>query len=338
MPNWNSILREISLEQARNSTSAFDRVRQRYLKRLVKHTGRNVIAYYSGFLSKPNIEGIQITDEDKNGFMLGIHGLDRKKGLDLILHTPGGDGKATEALVDYLRSMFDKDIRAIVPQLAMSAGTMIACSCKSIVMGKQSSLGPVDPQFGPIPAVGLLTEVKRAYMEIMADDRAALFWSPILSQIHPSFLQRCEEAVKSSNEFISRTLKENMFSDLPENERDGKIARASALLSNVADGKAHNTHFQIDECRKAGLNVDQLEDDQTLQDLTLTIHHCYMHSLSNTLAFKIIENQLGRAMVKIQQVQQMIMQAPVMGNPAPDQTKTSEQPAAAVEKNSNQQN
>jgi hypothetical protein len=81
-----------------------------------------------------------------------------------------------------------------------------------------------------------------------------------------------------------------------------------------------------------------LEDDQTLQDLTLTIHHCYMHSLSNTLAFKIIENQLGRAMVKIQQVQQMIMQAPVMGNPAPDQTKTSEQPAAAVEKNSNQQN
>ena len=321
MPNWNSILREIFLEQARSTTSAHDRVRQRYLKRLVRHTGRNVIAYYSGFLSKPNIEGIQITDEDKNGFMLGIHGLDRKKGLDLILHTPGGDGKATEALVDYLRSMFGKDIRAIVPQIAMSAGTMLACSCKSIVMGKQSSLGPVDPQFGPIPAVGLLTEVKRAYNEIMADNRAAFFWNPILSQIYPSFLQKCEEAVKSSNEFISRTLKENMFADLSESEREDGVARASALLSNVVDGKAHNTHFQIEECRKAGLSIERLEDDQILQDLTLTIHHCYMHTLSNTPAFKIIENQLGRAMVKMQQI---VMQAPIMGAPAFEPAKAPE--------------
>jgi len=323
MPNWNSILREIFLEQARDNSSAHDRVRQKYLKRLVKHTGRNVIAYYSGFLSKPNIEGIQITDEDKNGFMLGIHGLDRKKGLDLILHTPGGDGKATEALVDYLRSMFGKDIRAIVPQIAMSAGTMIACSCKSIVMGKQSSLGPVDPQFGPISAVGLLTEVKRAFSEIMADGRAALFWGPILSQIHPSFLQRCEEAVKSSNQFISRTLSENMFSDMPATERDEKLARFSALLSNVVDGKAHNTHFQIEDCREAGLNVERLEDDQKLQDLVLTIHHCYMHSLSNTPAFKIIENQLGRAMVKLQQ---LLMQGPMMGIQMPDQPRRMSDP------------
>ena len=320
MPNWNSILREIFIEQARDSSSAHDRVRQRYLKRLVKHTGRNVIAYYSGFLSKPNLEGIQITDEDKNGFMLGIHGLNRNKGLDLILHTPGGDGKATEAIVDYLRSMFGNDIRAIVPQIAMSAGTMIACSCKSIVMGKQSSIGPVDPQFGPIPAVGLLTEVKRAYREIMEDGRAALFWSPILSQIYPSFLQRCEEAVNSSNEFISRTLKENMFSALSEEECKERLSRSSALLSNVVEGKAHNTHFQIDECLKAGLIIERLEDDQTLQDITLTIHHCYMHTLSNTPAFKIIENQLGRAMVKIQQ-QQFFMPAPMAGAPVSEQPK-----------------
>ena len=330
MPNWNTVLREIFREQAHDSTSAFDRVRQRYIKRLASHTGRNVIAYYSGFLSKPpTLDGLQVTDEDKNGFMLGIHGLDRKKGLDLLLHTPGGDGKATEALVDYLRSMFGNDIRAIVPQLAMSAGTMIACSCKSIVMGKQSSLGPVDPQFGIVPAVGLLTEVKRAFREIMADNRAALFWNPILSQIHPSFLQRCEEAVKSSNEFISRTLSENMFSGLEEDERAEKLLRATALLSNVVDGKAHNTHFQIEECRKAGLTIERLEDDQKLQDLTLTIHHCYMHTLSNTPAFKIIENQLGRAMVKIQQ-QQFLVQTPVAPQVVPAPPTENPEPAPPV--------
>jgi ClpP class serine protease len=86
--------------------------------------------------------------------MLCIHELKRGQGLDLILHTPGGDGAAAESLVDYLRSMFGRDIRAIIPQIAMSAGTMIACSCKTIIMGKQSSLGPVDPQYGAVSAVG----------------------------------------------------------------------------------------------------------------------------------------------------------------------------------------
>jgi hypothetical protein len=329
MPNWNSILREISRAQGQSSSSAYDRVRQKYLKQLVRHTGRNVIAYYSGFLSKPGIEGIQITDEDKNGFMLGIHELKRSQGLDLILHTPGGDTKATESLVAYLRSMFGNDIRAIVPQLAMSAGTMIACSCKSIVMGKQSSLGPVDPQFGAIPAVGLLTEVKRAFEEIMKDQRAALFWSPILSQIHPSFLQRCEEAVKSSNEFITRTLQENMFSQLSTEERDTRLTAARALLSNVADGKAHNTHFQIRECREAGLTIEDLESDQKLQDLVLTIHHCFMHTLSNTIAFKIIENQLGKAMVKLN-VQGLQVQ-PILNAPAPKQEVAPPEPVVSAE-------
>lgn len=98
MPNWNSVLREISVYQADHNESAFDVVRRKYLKRLFTHTKRNVIAYYSGFLSKPRIEGTQINDEDKNGFMLCIHELKRDRGLDLILHTPGGDGAAAGLL------------------------------------------------------------------------------------------------------------------------------------------------------------------------------------------------------------------------------------------------
>lgn len=121
--------------------------------------------YYSGWLQKQGISGLGINDNDKNGFMTTIHDLDRSKGLDLILHTPGGESAATESLVDYLRKMFGTDIRAIVPQLALSAGTMIACSCKSIVMGKQSSLGPIDPQLSGIPAHGIIEEFKQALEE-----------------------------------------------------------------------------------------------------------------------------------------------------------------------------
>lgn len=134
----------------------YDIVRRRYLAKLHEITKRNVIIYYSGWLQKQSVAGVEINDEDKNGFMTVVHKLDKRLGLDLVLHTPGGNTAATESLVDYLRSVFGNDIRAIVPQLAMSGGTMIACSSKQIIMGKQSSLGPIDPQTGGIPAHGVI--------------------------------------------------------------------------------------------------------------------------------------------------------------------------------------
>jgi ClpP class serine protease len=155
MPNWTVLLKEIASTKADGDNSGADIVRRKYLSKLHDLTKRNVIAYYSGFLSKPKVEGVEINDEDKNGFMLCVHKLDKNKGLDLFLHTPGGDGAATESLIFYLREVFGHDIRAVVPQIAMSAGTIIACACKSILMGKHSNIGPVDPQFGGIPAVGI---------------------------------------------------------------------------------------------------------------------------------------------------------------------------------------
>ena len=83
--------------------------------------------------------------EDIHGFMAGIHGHEADKGLLLILHTPGGLAEAAETIVDYLRSKFDK-IDILIPTYAMSAGTMIALACDQIIMGRQSQLGPTDPQ------------------------------------------------------------------------------------------------------------------------------------------------------------------------------------------------
>ena len=144
MPNWSQVLNEIqSVDAELRSKSAGDQVRRKYLKELFRKTGRNTIAYYSGWLSKPKIEDVHINDEDKNGFMMSVHGLDRSLGLDLILHTPGGELHATESIINYLRQMFKDDIRVIVPQVAMSGGTLIACACEQILMGSHSNLGPI---------------------------------------------------------------------------------------------------------------------------------------------------------------------------------------------------
>jgi ClpP class serine protease len=169
MPSWNQILEELRIKG-----SAHDIVRREYLEKLHQLTKRNVIAYYSGWLQKGALHaqgiGFDINDGDKNGFMTTIHELDRSLGLDLLLHTPGGSTSATESLVDYLRSMFGTNIRAIVPQLAMSAGTMLALSCDSIVMGKHSSLGPIDPQIGGTAAHAILEEWEAAKADIKSED------------------------------------------------------------------------------------------------------------------------------------------------------------------------
>lgn len=128
--------------------------------------------------------------------MLAIHKLDKSKGLDLILHTPGGDVAATESLVDYLYSIFGHDFRVIVPQISMSAGTMIALSSKEILMGKQSNLGPIDPQMGGLACQAVLDEFEQAKKDIRNNPHAAALWQVIIGKYHPTFLGSCQQAIE----------------------------------------------------------------------------------------------------------------------------------------------
>ena len=298
MPNWSAVLEELSKAQ-RAGASAIDIVRRKYLAKLSKHTGRNVIAYYSAWLQRPDPArlpvGIDINDDDKNGFMNAIHGMDRTKGLDVLLHTPGGAVTVTESLVDYLRQMFGSNIRAVVPQIAMSAGTMIACSCKSVLMGKQSSLGPIDPQFGGFSTKGVLEEFERAKKEASANPSCIPIWQVIISKYHPTFIGQCDKAYNWSKELVKRWLAENMLKD--EVNPSTSAEQVADLLLKQGTDYNHGKHISADEARGMGLIIENLEDDNILQDLVLTVHHAYMHTFQQSPAIKIIENHKGSAIV-----------------------------------------
>jgi hypothetical protein len=299
MPNWNEILNEIKA-----SGSTHDVVRRRYLSGLHQHTGRNVIVYYSGWLQKPGLAGVELNDADKNGFMSVIHQLDRSLGLDLVLHTPGGDTAATESLVNYLRSMFGTNIRAIVPQLAMSAGTMIACACNEIIMGKHSSLGPIDPQFGGVPAHGIVEEFERAKKEVQANPSSIPIWQPIIAKYNPTLIGECEKAIAWSNEMTRAWLLDGMLEDAKDPEK-----RADKILKELGDHaitKSHARHLAIDHAKKIGLKVTPLEKSDEFQEAVLSLHHACIHTLGSTGAFKIIENHKGVAF--IQTAQQVVVQ------------------------------
>jgi len=292
MPNWKEVLEEVARVN-RQGNQALDVVRRKYLKNIFQYTKRNVIAYYSGWLQRPNSPDVIVNDKDISGFMLNIHKMDRKKGLDLILHTPGGSLEAAEALVTYLKSMFGKDIRAIVPQLSMSAGTMIAFSCKQIVLGKHSSLGPIDPQMGNVPCQAVIAEFERARKEIISDPKNAALWQFIISKYHPTLLSSCKHAIDMSVQLVEAWLNDNMF----ENEND-KTKKVIEHFSSHDNSKTHARHISLATCKDMGLKIIELESDNKLQDLVLTTHHAFMHTFSNSGALKIIENQNGVAYIE----------------------------------------
>lgn len=277
--------------------TAYDTIRRRYIRKLSEKTGRNTILYYSGWLQKPIrsiIPMVSINDSDKNGFMSAVHGLDVSKGLDIILHTPGGDIAATESLIDYLDQKFKGDMRAIVPQLAMSGGTIMACACREIIMGRQSSLGPIDPQINGLPASGIVSEFYHANKEIKQDSSKINVWGPIIAGYHPSLIETCKKAIQWSRELANDYLSGSMFREelkLDSQYAEKKINDIIRLLTDQNLTKSHTRHIPAPICKNYGLKIVEMEKDQDLQDIILSIHHASALTIMNTYVVKIIENQ-----------------------------------------------
>jgi membrane-bound ClpP family serine protease len=288
VPNWNDILNSFG-----STESPLDSMRRNYLEQLHKHTGRNILVYYCGWLQKDtNPRDAAINDADMTGFMTCSNKLDRSKGLDLILHTPGGDIAATESIINYLHSLYNGDIRAIVPQLAMSGGTLMSISCKEIVMGKQSSLGPVDPQISGMPAHGVLEEFDRAISDVTANPNAASLWQPIIQKYWPTLITSCKHAIDWSGDLLEQYLSECMFKDCDQAVRVSKIDKISESLGKQSTSKSHARHINAEKAKSLGLKIIDLEDDPILQDLVLSLHHALTITFTQTNAVKIIENHL----------------------------------------------
>jgi hypothetical protein len=314
MPTWSGILDELARSREGGNPPQFDAVRRKYLAQLWAKTKREVILYATKWTQHdPNVspELISIVDEDIQGIMEVIHGL-KGPDLDLIVHSPGGSLEAVEALVTYLRSKFS-NIRVIVPQMAMSAATMLACAADVVVLGKHSFLGPIDPQMivttplgqRMVPMQAILEQFELAKKEC-TDPAKMGAWLPMLGQFGPDLLVQCQEASVMSRELVCNWLQEYMFKE----KKDGKD-RAEKIATWLADHrvfKSHGRHIPRAELQRMGLKVQPLESDQDLQDLVLSVFHATTHTFGATAAVKIIENHHGKAFIK--QVQAVMMPMP----------------------------
>ncbi|HAT3118142.1 TPA: serine dehydrogenasease, partial [Serratia marcescens] len=226
----------------------------------------DVIVYYGG-----------ITEWAKHVYQPKLEAIGREakksgtNSLVIILSTGGGAVESVEKMVEITRHFYD-EVNFIVPDAAMSAGTIWCMSGDKIFMDYASSLGPIDPQVQSsegkwVPALGYLDKVE----EIINKSREGVVTQAelmMLNSLDLAQLRRYEQARELSKDLLKKWLVEYKFRNWNVRERsqqpvtlDDKIARAEDIAVALSDNKRWHSHGRsigIDTLVK-GINL-QIED------------------------------------------------------------------------------
>lgn len=110
---------------------------------LEKERGSKVLVYITG--NKPPIFGTKVAADVLPFFQEALEKLpsDTEK-ISLVLNTEGGILDAPWPLVNLIRE-YCKEFEVIIPEKALSAGTLISLGADRIVMLPYSHLSPIDP-------------------------------------------------------------------------------------------------------------------------------------------------------------------------------------------------
>jgi ClpP class serine protease len=303
MPSWNDLLQELEAQPTDDAKSAWLKAKQNEALASVsqRRHGQNVLFYASAFLQKPQLPGqnLQITHEEINGFMSTIYGMDWNKGLTLLLHTPGGVTNAAETVVEYLRSKFHY-IEVIIPTFAMSAGTMISLAANRLIMGRQSQLGPIDPQMPVggrfVSARAIVDQFDRAKLDVLSNRDLAHVWAPILQTLGPALLQEAQNALDYGERMVAKWLAAYMFQLAPQ--ADALAEETAKFFNDATTHKSHGRCINREEARAHHIAIEDLEGDQLLQEAVLTVYHLATIIFEKTPATRILGSHHGRMWVK----------------------------------------
>jgi hypothetical protein len=183
--------------------------------------------------------------------------------LDLILHSPGGDGTVVEKFVSLCRAQC-KRFR-VIPNEAKSAATMIALGADEILMGPPSDLGPIDAQVDVlvggtrkylsaqsfIDARDKLLNTHREQVEKNENTAATL---QQIATLDLPFIAECERMMDFSREVVKKFLLEYMFHKMAD--KKARAEKVVKTLSSVERFKVHGRFINGNTARRElGLKV-----------------------------------------------------------------------------------
>jgi hypothetical protein len=185
-----------------------------------------------------------------------------KKRITIFLTTPGGIAETVEKLVDIVRFHYE-EVYFVVPDYAMSAGTIFCMSGNKIFMDYSSSLGPIDPQVFTgkdyTSALGYLDQVdkmiKRSAQGKLTDAELVM-----LQALDLAVLSSYEQAKNLTITLLKKWLVQYKFADWDTHQTNPKKLghpvslkekekRAEEIARMLSDNKLWHSHG-----RKIGLS------------------------------------------------------------------------------------
>lgn len=200
--------------------------------------------------------------------------------LNLLLHSPGGDGTIVEKMVSMCRSHLsgqNRKLRVIVPNIAKSAATLLALGADQILMGYCSELGPIDPQV-PI-AVSGITQWISAFAFVEARDKlmAQIAWAikqkeptvgllQQLASLNIPFTDEMENQIDFAKKTAVRLLDHYMLRPrhTQASARGEKASEIAEKLLSKQLFPVHGHYIDGATAKELGLEVDVLDKDDPL--------------------------------------------------------------------------
>jgi len=188
-----------------------------------------------------NADGISIISPILYGLDLRVRDAlelikDKKETLVVIHDTPGGIVEVVERIVDCIRHFY-KEVIFIIPDRAMSAGTIFALSGDRILMDYFSCLGPIDPQIEKdgklVPALSYLNQFERLNKKA-EDGKLTSAEYALLSKLDLGELYQFEQAKELSCELLIEWLTKYKFKNWAKT-RTRQIVVTDELKKNRAE-------------------------------------------------------------------------------------------------------
>lgn len=214
---------------------------------------------------------------------------EKKSCVSVFLQTPGGSAQTVEKMVELIRHHFDS-VTFIVPDMAMSAGTILCMAGDRIMMDYSSSLGPIDPQVlvnqrnGEeiyVPALGYLDKVQELIQK-SADGTITAAEFALLKDMDLGLLRSYEQARDLSIALLKKWLAEYKFRNWSKHRSDPlkigqgvteteKAERAEEIAKMLGDNKRWHSHGRfigISTLRNVlRLEIDDYTNEKKLRPL-----------------------------------------------------------------------
>lgn len=219
-----------------------------------------------------------------------VHGLDQtvKQGLELfehrknrlvvVLDTLGGVVEVVERMVISIRHHYE-EVYFVIPDRAMSAGTVFAMAGDKIFMNYFSCLGPIDPQIENegklVPALAYLVQYRRLCDKADSGELNTAEFT-LLNKLDLGELHQFEQAQELSHDLLIDWLSGYKFKDWNVHSSTGnevtaeeKRDRAKEVAASLSDNERWHSHgrsiFRDTLQNEIRLKIDNLEDVDDLE-------------------------------------------------------------------------